>query len=67
MKGTPRSLWLSMAHQMTGWWMSTAITAIERQQRAMLSETLKLATGKKPKRSPRASARKGKVQRASSR
>jgi hypothetical protein len=61
MKGTPRSLWLSMVHRTAGWWMSAAITAIERQQRAMLSEGLKLATGKKPKRSPRRSQRKNKA------
>jgi hypothetical protein len=57
MKGTPRSLWLSMTNRTAGWWTSAAVTAIQRQQRAMLSEAVKLATGKKPKRISRRSSR----------
>lgn len=58
MKGTPRSLWLSMANRATGWWASAATAAIRRQQHAMLSESMKLMTGKKPKQTSRRSSRK---------
>lgn len=52
MKGTPRSLWLSMAHQAAGWWMGMAANAIRRQQRAMMAKAAKPSPGKNPKRSP---------------
>jgi hypothetical protein len=60
MKGTPHSIWLSMAHQVGGYWTSAAVTAMKRQQHAMISEAMKLATGKKPKRTSRRSSRKSK-------
>ena len=53
MKGSPRSLFLSMAHRAAGAWTSAATAAIKRQQRAAISETIKAATGQKPKRKPR--------------
>ncbi len=52
MKGTPRSLWLSMANQVAGWWMGTAANAIRRQQRTMMAKAAKPLSSKKPKRSP---------------
>ena len=36
MRGSPRSLWLSMANRAAGWWTSAAVAAVQRQQRAML-------------------------------
>jgi hypothetical protein len=52
MRGTPRSLWLSMANRMVGTWTGFATAAIKRQQRALISKAVKATTGKKPKRSP---------------
>ena len=37
MRGSPRSLWLSMANRAAGWWTSAAVAAVQRQQRAMLA------------------------------
>jgi len=45
MKGSPRSLFLSMANRAAGAWTSAATAAIKRQQRAVISETIKAATG----------------------
>jgi hypothetical protein len=50
MRGSPRSLWLSMANRAAGWWTSAAVAAVQRQQRALLTASLKTATGKRPKR-----------------
>ena len=36
MKGTPRSLMLSWANALAGWWTSAAVAAVQRQQRAAL-------------------------------
>jgi hypothetical protein len=57
MKGTPRSLWLSMANRMIGTWTGFATAAIKRQQRTLISEAVKSATGKKPKKSTRRRSR----------
>ena len=46
MRGSPRSLWLSMANRAAGWWTSAAVAAVQRQQRAMLAASLKTVTGK---------------------
>jgi hypothetical protein len=35
MRGSPRSLMLSWANTVAGWWTSTAVTAMQRQQRAV--------------------------------
>lgn len=53
MKGSPRSLWLSMANRVAGQWASAATAELKRQQRAVLSASLKAATGTKAKRKPR--------------
>jgi hypothetical protein len=37
MRGTPRSLMLTWANTVTGWWTSAAVTPIQRQRRAMLN------------------------------
>jgi hypothetical protein len=50
MKGSPRSLFLSMANRAAWAWTSAATAAIKRQQRAVISETIKAATGQKSKR-----------------
>jgi len=50
MRGSPRSLWLSMASQVAGWWTSAAANAIRRQQRTVIAEATKQGTDKKPKR-----------------
>ena len=36
MKGSPRSLMLSWANAVAGRWTSAAVSAVQRQQRAML-------------------------------
>jgi hypothetical protein len=36
MRGSPRSLMLSYANTVTGWWTSMAVSVVQRQQRAML-------------------------------
>jgi hypothetical protein len=48
MKGTPRSLWLSAANRVTGWWMGHAANAIHQAQRAAMKQALK------PPKAPRA-------------
>ena len=53
MKGSPRSLFLSMANRAAGAWTGAATAAIKRQQRSILSEAIKAATGQKPKRKAR--------------
>jgi hypothetical protein len=40
MKGSPRSLMLTWANTVAGWWTSTAVSAMQRQQRAMVTATL---------------------------
>ena len=40
MKGTPRSLMLTWANTVAGWWTSAAVTEIQRQQRAALKAML---------------------------
>jgi hypothetical protein len=35
-KGSPRSIMLSWANAVMGWWTSAAVAAIQRQQRAMI-------------------------------
>jgi hypothetical protein len=42
-----------MANRAAGAWTSAATAAIKRQQRAVISETIKAATGQKPKRKSR--------------
>jgi hypothetical protein len=48
MKGTPRSLMLSWANAVAGWWTSAAVSAIQARQRA----ALRTLTGK-PRRKRR--------------
>lgn len=61
MKNPALSLWLSAANRTVGWWMGQAMghgaNAVRRQQRAMLAEMTKAATGatgkpKRPRRRP---------------
>jgi hypothetical protein len=58
MKGTPRSVWLSMANRVAGWWTSAAIAAMKRQNQAVLAELRKRAAGEKPKGASRRSPSK---------
>jgi hypothetical protein len=54
MKGSPMSLWLSMANRTAGFWMGHAQKEMRRQgqiaSRRMASEMTKAATGKAPKK-----------------
>jgi len=51
MRGSPRSIMLSWANTVAGWWTSQAATALQRQQRAMLSAmTPKPARKGRPRR-----------------
>lgn len=52
MKNPMLSLWLSSANRAAGWWMGHGANAIRREQRAMLAEMTRAATGgaAKPKR-----------------
>jgi hypothetical protein len=51
MRGSPRSIMLSWADAVTGWWTSAAVSAAQRQQRAMLSAlTPKPGRKARPKR-----------------
>jgi hypothetical protein len=52
-KGTPRSWMLRWANAAVGWWTSVAVSAIQRQQRAMLGAV-------KPKRMRTRKRRRGK-------
>jgi hypothetical protein len=47
MKATPRSIMLTWANTIAGWWTSAAVSAIQRQQRAILNAMIKPT---KPKR-----------------
>ncbi len=51
MRGSPRSLMLSWANTVAGWWTSTAVTAMQRQQRAVRNALTK------PKPKPAAKAK----------
>ena len=53
MRGSPRSLMLTWANTVAGWWTSAAVTAIQRQQRAALKAMMPKAT-KRPVRKRRA-------------
>ena len=48
MRGSPRSVMLAWANTVVGWWTSAAVSALQRQQRAMLASMTP-----KPKRKPR--------------
>ena len=37
MRGSPRGIMLTWANTVTGWWTSAAVTAMQRQQRALLN------------------------------
>jgi len=52
MKNPAMSLWLSAANSAAGFWMGHGANAVRRQQRLMLEEMTKAATGAaaKPKR-----------------
>ncbi|WP_342148934.1 hypothetical protein [Methylorubrum sp. SB2] len=52
MKNPAMGLWLSAANSAAGFWMGYSANAVRRQQRAMLAEMTKAATGTtgKPKR-----------------
>jgi hypothetical protein len=59
MRGTPRSLMLTWANTVTGWWTSAAARELQRQQRAMVTAALN-AMKPKPARKGRARKRSGK-------
>ncbi len=65
MKNPAMSLWLSAANSAAGFWMGHGANAVRRQQRAMLAEMTKAATGTtgKPKRRKPRPATKGAVKR----
>jgi hypothetical protein len=46
MKGSPRSLFLSGANRVAGWWMGHAANAVRRAQSAWLSAATKKAAPK---------------------
>lgn len=51
MRGSPRSIMLTWANIVAGWWTSAAATAIRRQQRAVLNAMKpELKTRKKSRR-----------------
>ena len=53
MKGSPRSLWLTTANRIAGFWMGHATNALRQTQRAALKAAAK------PPRPPRKPRRKG--------
>ena len=53
MKGSPRSLWLTTANRIAGFWMGHATNALRQAQRAALKAAAK------PPRAPRKPRRKG--------
>jgi hypothetical protein len=55
MRGTPRSLMLSWANTVAGWWTSTMVSAIQRRQQAMMTATV---NAMKPKPVTKRRARK---------
>jgi hypothetical protein len=60
MKGTPRSIWLSIAHQAAGFWMGAMGNTLRRQQRAMVGKAIASAVGKSSKQKSRNSPRRRK-------
>jgi hypothetical protein len=46
MKGTPRSLMLTWANSVAGWWTSAAVAGFQRQQRALLDAAVGAAMPK---------------------
>ncbi len=50
MKGTPRSLWLSAANRVAGWWMGHAANALRQAQRAAVKAATRKTTKRAPKR-----------------
>jgi len=60
MKGTPRSVWLSVVNRVAGWWTSAAMAAMKRQNQAALTELRKRAAGKTPKVTSRRSSKRRK-------
>jgi hypothetical protein len=63
MKGSPMSLWLSMANRAAGFWMGHAQNEMRRQSqiagRRLASEMTKAATGKAPRKRRRKPASSG--------
>lgn len=60
MRGSPRSLMLTWANTIAGYWTSAAATAMQRQQRAMLKATMNAGSGAmRPKRVRKRRAKKG--------
>jgi hypothetical protein len=57
MKGSPRSLMLSWANAVAGWWTSAAVSAVQLQQRALLTSMQPKAKPKRRRRARRRSAR----------
>jgi len=57
MRGSPRSIMLTWANMAAGWWTSAAVSAVQRQQRAVLGAALG-ALKPKPPRKRRARKRK---------
>jgi hypothetical protein len=50
MKATPRSIMLTWANTIAGWWTSAAVSAIQRQQRATLSAMVNATKLKRKRR-----------------
>ena len=49
MRGSPRSMMLTWANTVAGWWTSAAVTAMRRQQRAAINAVLKPKAQKRRK------------------
>jgi hypothetical protein len=58
MRGSPRSVMLSWANAMAGWWTSATVSAVQRQQRAIARSMLTAMTAKPAKAKRRRAKRK---------
>jgi hypothetical protein len=58
MRGSPRSIMLTWANAVAGWWTSAAVSAVQQQQRAMFNAALR---GLKPKAARKGRAKKRKA------
>ena len=50
MKGSPRSIMLSWANRVAGWWTSAAVNATRKQQNAILNASAPKPGKTRPKR-----------------
>jgi hypothetical protein len=48
MRGSPRSLMLTWANTVSGWWTSVALRELQRRQRAILAAMIKPRLTSKP-------------------